>query len=233
MNCFVLQSFLDFLFMSPLGELFLSAYSDKYIIMELRETEKRLLEAVSYIIKEEGFAKIGVNRIAKQAKCDKVLMYRYFGGLDGLLAAWAREHDFYTFAYTDFRTKIQQATPSTIKEITKEILIGQLEYLRSNPLMQELFLWELSDSFSFRAIQSERENNGHKLQIELEQKLGLNSAESCIYITILIAAINYIVLFTRQYNKFNGIDFTTPRAWDVLRGAISNYIDVLFNSILK
>lgn len=49
--------------------------------MELKETEKRLLEAVSYIIENDGFTKIGVNRIASRAGCDKVLIYRY-------LAAW-------------------------------------------------------------------------------------------------------------------------------------------------
>ena len=44
--------------------------------MKLKETEKRLLEAVSKVIEEEGFTKIGINRIAKQAQCDKVLIYR-------------------------------------------------------------------------------------------------------------------------------------------------------------
>ncbi len=201
--------------------------------MELRVTEKRLLEAVSYIIEKDGFTKIGVNRIAKQAQCDKVLMYRYFGGLDGLLAAWAKEHDFYTFAYTEFIDKVRQAIPSGIKEVAKEILIGQLEYLRTNALMQELFVWELSGNSTFRAIQTERENSGHKLQLELEKKFGLNASDSSIYITILIAAINYIVLFTRQYHKFNGIDFTEPQAWEKFRKAISDYVNMLFNSILQ
>ena len=61
--------------------------------MKLKETEKRLLEAVSKVIEEEGFTKIGINRIAKQSQCDKVLIYRYFGGLDGLLVAWAKQYD--------------------------------------------------------------------------------------------------------------------------------------------
>lgn len=47
--------------------------------MELKETEKRLLEAVNHIVENDGFTKIGVNRIANQAGCDKVLIYRYFG----------------------------------------------------------------------------------------------------------------------------------------------------------
>ena len=65
----------------------MSSNSDNIYIMKLRNAEKRLLIAVSQIIENEGFSKIGVNKIAKQAKCDKVLIYRYFGGLEGLLAA--------------------------------------------------------------------------------------------------------------------------------------------------
>ena len=64
--------------------------------MELKETEKRLLEAVSHIVENDGFTKIGVNRIANQAGCDKVLIYRYFGGLDGLLVEWTKRHDYYS-----------------------------------------------------------------------------------------------------------------------------------------
>ena len=56
--------------------------------MELKETEKRLLEAVSKVIEEEGFTQIGINRVAKKAQCDKVLIYRYFGGLDGSQRTW-------------------------------------------------------------------------------------------------------------------------------------------------
>ena len=79
--------------MSPLRGLSLSPSSD-IKIMELRETEKKLLTAVSTIIEEEGFTKLGVNHIARQAKCDKVLIYRYFGGLEGY---WLHGQNIMTF----------------------------------------------------------------------------------------------------------------------------------------
>ena len=119
------------------------------IIMELKETEKRLLEAVSKIIEEEGFTQIGINRIAKKAQCDKVLIYRYFGGLDGLLAAWAKQYDFYSFAYSEFAGQIAQVTTANLKDIIKTILLKQLEYLKDSHLMQELYVWELSGKSSF------------------------------------------------------------------------------------
>lgn len=94
--------------------------------MELKETEKRLLEAVSHIIENDGFTKIGVNRIANQAGCDKVLIYRYFGGLDGLLVEWAKRHDYYSFAYSEFIDTIKRAKDGNIKQIVKDVLMCQL-----------------------------------------------------------------------------------------------------------
>lgn len=201
--------------------------------MELKATEKRLLEAVSKIIEDEGFTKIGINRIARQAQCDKVLIYRYFGGLDGLLVAWAKQYDFYSFAYSEFISQIEQAETSNLGEIIKAVLLKQLEYLKDNQLMQELYVWELSGNSSFRAIQVEREKNGYKLQLELEKRLGDSCRDCNFHITIIIAAINHIILFTRQYNMFNGIDFSKPEAWDELKNVISDYVDTFVMSRIK
>ena len=198
--------------------------------MKLRNAEKRLLIAVSQIIENEGFSKIGVNKIAKQAKCDKVLIYRYFGGLEGLLAAWAKDNDFYTLAYQAYSERVTKAESSEdIIKLTQTVLLKQLNFLRTNKLMQELLAWELSGNSTFRSIQDERERNGFKLQEELEKKLGKESKDVRMFITILIASINYIVLATRQYRIFNGIDFSNPEAWET----IYKYIRALFENILK
>lgn len=202
--------------------------------MELRNAEKRLLIAVSQIIENEGFIKIGVNKVAKQAKCDKVLLYRYFGGLDGLLATWAKENDFYTLAYRTYSERVAKSeSPEDIIKLTQSVLLEQLNFLRTNKLMQELLAWELSGNSSFRSIQDERERNGFKLQEELEKKLGIESKDARMFITILIASINYIVLATRQYRLFNGIDFSNQEAWELFKQAIEKYIRALFENILK
>ena len=201
--------------------------------MELRNAEKRLLNAVSEIIENEGFNKIGVNKVAKQAKCDKVLIYRYFGGLDGLLATWAKENDFYTLAYQTYSEKVTKSESyEDIIELTQTVLLEQLNFLRTNKLMQELLAWELSGNSTFRSIQDERERNGFKLQEELEKKLGKGSKEVRMFITLLIASINYIVLATRQYRLFNGIDFSSREAWELCKQAIEKYIRALFENIL-
>lgn len=195
--------------------------------MELKETEKRLLEAVSQIIENDGFTKIGVNRIANQAGCDKVLIYRYFGGLDGLLVEWAKRHDYYSFAYSEFIDTIKRAESKDIKQIVKNVFMRQLYHLKDNVLMQELLVWELSGHSSFKGIIEERERIGYKLQKELNRVLNTDSDNS-MFIAIIVSAINYIVLFTRQYHKINGIDFSKPEAWDRMKSTISRYVDFIF-----
>jgi AcrR family transcriptional regulator len=50
-------------------------------------TRALIIETAASIISARGVAALGVNSLADAANCDKVLIYRYFGGLDGVLAA--------------------------------------------------------------------------------------------------------------------------------------------------
>lgn len=54
------------------------------------KTRLRILETASRLLATEGYESLGVNRIATEAGIGKPLIYRYFGGLDGLVAALAQ-----------------------------------------------------------------------------------------------------------------------------------------------
>ena len=49
------------------------------------KTEEKFLNAVLELVADEGCCALGVNAVAHRAGADKVLIYRYFGNLDGLL----------------------------------------------------------------------------------------------------------------------------------------------------
>ena len=129
---------------------------------------------MSHIVENDGFTKIGeLIASLNQAGCDKVLIYRYFGGLDGLLVEWAKRHDYYSFAYSEFIDTIKRVPKDgNIKQIVRDVLMCQLNYLKDNVLMQELLVWELSGHSSFKGIIEERERIGHKLQEELNEVFG-------------------------------------------------------------
>lgn len=194
-------------------------------------TKLRLINAVSRIIEVDGFSKLGINRIARIAECDKVLIYRYFGDINGLLTEWAKENDYYISIYDSLQKRINTVDKSQVQSITKQILLAQIRFLRENRMMQELLIWELSGHKKFKVLQDIRERDGNKLQQVLNELIGHENGGVNQYITVLIAAINFIILYTRQYPMFNGIDFSKEHSWEHFEKVIGNYIDTIFDLI--
>ncbi|MEO6210821.1 MAG: TetR/AcrR family transcriptional regulator [Gemmatimonadaceae bacterium] len=54
-------------------------------------TRAAIIESAASLVAAGGIPHLGVNSLADAAGCDKVLIYRYFGGLDGVLAALGAE----------------------------------------------------------------------------------------------------------------------------------------------
>ena len=59
------------------------------------ETKDRIIDAAGRLLAEGGFRKLGVNAVAREAGVDKVLIYRYFGGMPELLRAFGVSGDFW------------------------------------------------------------------------------------------------------------------------------------------
>ena len=94
-----------------------------------------------------------------------------------------------------------------------------------------MILWEISGRSKFRLLQDIREKNGNKLQLVLNDMLQVKTEDASLYITILITSIEFVVLYTRQYRFFNGVDFSEPEAWARFEKAITHYIDMLFEAL--
>lgn len=54
-------------------------------------TRAAILESAAELIAAHGVDGLGVNALAEAAGCDKVLIYRYFGGLEGVLEGLGAE----------------------------------------------------------------------------------------------------------------------------------------------
>ena len=63
------------------------------MVRDRERTKARIVDAVAGLLIRSGFRTVGVNAVAAAAGVDKVLIYRYFGGLAGLLEVVAAEPD--------------------------------------------------------------------------------------------------------------------------------------------
>ncbi len=93
------------------------------------QTERRILDAVGTIVETEGFEAVGVNAVASESGVSKVLIYRYFGSIEQLLAKYLEDNDFWL--NTEF--PIQQY--DNVKEFSKAVFRAYIDMLRKSPAL--------------------------------------------------------------------------------------------------
>ncbi len=84
---------------------------------------------------------MGVNQIALAAGVDKVLIYRYFGGFEGLLQTIAESEDFFPtqVALHPLESSAGRSLIDTVTAMASQYL----EELSRRPLTLQLYRWEL------------------------------------------------------------------------------------------
>jgi AcrR family transcriptional regulator len=105
------------------------------------ETRQRILDAALDLAGQEGFAALGINAVARAAGADKQLIYRYFGGLEGLLAALG----------TDVADRMAAALapaltpkPTTYAALAEALALALYDQMRVDPMYRQLRLMEAS-----------------------------------------------------------------------------------------
>lgn len=93
-----------------------------------------MLDAAAELIVRDGAAALGVNALAKEAGCDKQLIYRYFGGLDGVMEALGER------VAERLAQALDAHRPSggSLAEVNAALARGLLAAYRSDPLLGRL-----------------------------------------------------------------------------------------------
>lgn len=183
-------------------------------------TEKRLLETMGQMIAEEGFEKIGINAVASQSGVSKILIYRYFGSVEGLMAAYIRQHDFWLNFPLEFPAR------ENINAFVKDIFRRQIELLRRNPTLKRLYRWELScDNEMIRQLREQREKVGITLIERICELTGQRQEEIAALASLLSASITYLVMLEEYCPVYNGIPLNDDSGWEQIEEGIGNLID--------
>ncbi|MBM3566105.1 MAG: TetR/AcrR family transcriptional regulator [Alphaproteobacteria bacterium] len=108
------------------------------------QTEEKILKAVGDIMSEPGGSRrLGVNAIADKAGVDKVLIYRYFGGVEGLLSAFAEKSQLWPTVEDAAR---KRAIPDDeLARALAALVQGYLAALRDSPAALEAIAWDAGE----------------------------------------------------------------------------------------
>lgn len=169
-----------------------------------RATEVRFQNAVLELVAESGFAHLGINAVAEQAKSDKVLIYRYFGSLDGLLEKAAESHSWLPSA-----EELCHQLPDEPKRLLEALARKVCRHLQTNRVAGQLSIWRhvvtnpLTAAFTneWRTLWQEV---SERIGTNLGYEAGKNWQNACALLALSVEA---------ELSE-NPID---PKAWDLLR----------------
>ena len=194
---------------------------EKEVIKNRQTTEMNLIKAVDELIEENGFEGLGINAVAAKAGVSKMLIYRYFNSLDGLIAAYIQQHDY----WINFDEQLPDE--EHIGEFIKEIFKRQIAMLRQSYTLRRLYRWDLtSNNIFIKELREKREAKGVWL-VDAVSKLSKHpQKETAAMASILTAAISYLSLLEENCPVFNGINIQTEDGWKELEEGINILIDI-------
>jgi AcrR family transcriptional regulator len=172
-------------------------------------TEASILAAAETQLAEAGFQAFGVNAVARRAGCDKQLIYRYFGGLDGLAAAVGKS------LATRLAQPVQQPPAQSYGELTERLLLAFLEQFRADRLAQRIAAWELSESSPL--IDQLSTARAQALATWMDEARGTLSPPPGIDApalnALLIGGVQQLVLASATMGGFAGLPLSEDRNW--------------------
>ncbi|WP_320824458.1 helix-turn-helix domain-containing protein [Reinekea sp.] len=186
------------------------------------ETEQRLITAAGQVLARDGFGKLGVNAIARQAGVDKVLIYRYFDGLPGLIKAYAKQGDFWPGVDELMAEPLATFQLRTAADQMATIMTHLAAGIRKRPITLEILSWEMVERNALTVhLEELREQEGFKLAAMLGFHHPSDGPESAhvdvaALVAIMVGSINYLSARSQHIKHFNGIAVQDDAGWQRL-----------------
>ncbi len=189
-------------------------------IRDRQITTRRLISAVGSILAKNGFKGVGVNAVAREAGVDKVLIYRYFNGLEGLVAAFGKEGDFWPSALELAGGDLSKFSQMPLEERLSAFARNFILSLQKRPMTRAIMAWEIIET---NELTDELERVREESILEFFQMFFIKEGTKCdlqAIIALIGAGISYLVLRSKNIDFYGGIDISSEKGWKRLQEGI-------------
>lgn len=214
----------------------MNATSRKRVSGEIRDKERtilKLIQAVGEIVKTEGYTALGVNRIAKKAEVDKKLIYRYFNNVNNLIETYIKTKDYWIGLSSNMEQIIAGSKIELGKPLVKSVLRAHFHHFITDPEIQKIIIWELSEKNKFlKQISAKREAFGDEVFQLIEPYFKDSNVDIRATLALQISGIIFIVLQAKSSGvPFCGIDVNNPNDIERLLDALDGIVDFAYQQI--
>jgi AcrR family transcriptional regulator len=178
------------------------------------------------LLARKGSRGLGINSIAREARVDKVLIYRYFGGLNQLYRAFALEGNTFPSLEEVAEGRLHELSKLSPAEGAKVMILGFGRSIRRRPITKEMMRWELQERNGLtEALAKERERQSQQW---LALAPNLQGADLAAVSSILVAGQVFLTLRAKTADTYNGIDLHSESGWKRIENAVALLCDLFF-----
>jgi AcrR family transcriptional regulator len=187
-------------------------------------TSARILKAAVELLADGGFQNFGVNAVARRAGCDKQLIYRYYGGMDGLVEAIGGELAHW----------IEEKMPVggnsgfilTYGDLVEHMMMFFMQALRDDPLTRKIIAWEVSDNSP--QVRRLSEARAKALGLWIEKVRGAmpppKGIDHFALNAMLLASVQHVVLVGAAAGRFAGLELASAKDWERVAQAVRKLV---------
>jgi AcrR family transcriptional regulator len=188
-------------------------------------TEAALIEAFGRVVQRSGLRTVGVNEVIKEAGIGKALLYRYFGGLPGLVRAWGEARNIWP-DLSEFHALPDDPAKIDARALLKRMVLHHANSLREDPLRVEILAEQfMNPSPISEALQEIRQQLGREhQQIFLDHSV---IQEHSDLMRFLMGAVSFLAMRAVKAPWYMGENIGTDEGWAKLMGELEKIVDAV------
>lgn len=183
-------------------------------------TKSKILKAVGEVIEQHGTEKVGVNLIARTAGVNKVLIYRYFNSVDGLMEQYVTSGEYTSTTGNDYFENLGVFAPEDRPKAMISMMLTFLSDLRERKATRDLLRWEIGTG---KSMLSDARN---EVAMRLLNKIGdlPNYPDTGALMTFITAGIYYMTISKDYREKMINVDLQSDEGWKRIEHVIESII---------
>jgi AcrR family transcriptional regulator len=192
------------------------------------KTTQRIVEALEEVIIERGLAGVGVNRIAEKAGVSKVLIYRYFGGIEGLIEYYVKMGRLFPVLSPAVVDQVRPLNEKDAAQVWSRQIIQTFRFFRTFKVGREVLKASVIENDPVAEVASKAQDE--EIVRLVEQLAFIKGADSQAFSAVIIGAMIHMTLLAQNDRTLIGIDLRSEEGWSRIEEAVK-HIFVALNKL--
>lgn len=182
------------------------------------KTTLRIVDALEEVITERGLAGIAVNRIAEKAGVSKVLIYRYFGGMEGLLEYYVKMGRLFPVLSPAMVDQIRPLSERDLAQVWSRQVIQTFRFFRTFKVGREILKATMIENDPVAEVASKAQDE--EMTRLVNQLAFIDGADSQAISGVVIGAMIHMTLLAQNNHTLVGIDLRSEEGWSRVEEAV-------------